>query len=171
MPNARSKPSARSWQNLEPGTLNPNLERCTLNPEPLFIHRLEVRFRDCDPMGHVNNAVYLTYLEQARFAHWRALGLAGGEAGPPGTRLPGVFLARAEIDYRRPASYGDTLDIRLTIPIFGRTSCTYEYEIVDAAGAIVATARTVIVSFDYAAGKPVPISDTLKQALSQPLRA
>jgi acyl-CoA thioester hydrolase len=38
-----------------------------------FIHRVEVRFRDCDPMGHVNNAVYLTYLEQARFAHWRAL--------------------------------------------------------------------------------------------------
>ena len=37
----------------------------------IFVHRLEVRFRDCDPMGHANNAVYLTYLEQARFAHWR----------------------------------------------------------------------------------------------------
>ena len=43
---------------------------------PIFIHRLEVRFRDCDAMGHVNNAVYLTYLEQSRFAHWRATGLA-----------------------------------------------------------------------------------------------
>ncbi|MEO6212595.1 MAG: thioesterase family protein, partial [Vicinamibacterales bacterium] len=39
----------------------------------MFSHRLEVRFRDCDPMGHVNHAVYLTYLEQARFAHWRSL--------------------------------------------------------------------------------------------------
>ena len=38
-----------------------------------YIHRLEVRFRDCDPMGHVNNAVYLTFLEQARFNHWRSL--------------------------------------------------------------------------------------------------
>ena len=37
-----------------------------------FTHRLEVRFRDCDAMGHTNNAVYLTYLEQARFAHWRS---------------------------------------------------------------------------------------------------
>ena len=38
-----------------------------------FVHRLEVRFRDCDPLGHVNNAVYFTYLEQTRFQHWRAL--------------------------------------------------------------------------------------------------
>ena len=36
-----------------------------------FEHELEVLFRDCDPMGHVNNAVYLTYLEAARFAWWR----------------------------------------------------------------------------------------------------
>jgi acyl-CoA thioester hydrolase len=140
-----------------------------LNPEPLFIHRLEVRFRDCDPMGHVNNAVYLTYLEQARFAHWRALGLTEGERGRPGSRLPGVILARAEIDYRRPASYGDVLDIKLTIPTFGRTSCTYEYEIVEASGSIVATAKTVVVSFDYAVGKPVPIPEGLRQALSRPL--
>jgi acyl-CoA thioesterase FadM len=32
-----------------------------------FVHRLAVRFRDCDPMGHVNNAVYLTYLEQVMY--------------------------------------------------------------------------------------------------------
>ena len=38
----------------------------------LISHRLTVRFRDCDPLGHVNNAVYLTYLEQARFTLWRA---------------------------------------------------------------------------------------------------
>ena len=37
-----------------------------------FEHELEVRFRDCDPLGHVNNAVYLTYLEAARFAWWHA---------------------------------------------------------------------------------------------------
>ena len=53
------------------------------------MHRLEVRFRDCDPMGHVNNAVYLTYLEQTRLMHWRSLwgfGLpsapSAGEARP-----------------------------------------------------------------------------------------
>jgi Thioesterase-like superfamily len=55
---------------------------------PIFIHRLEVRFRDCDPMGHVNNAVYLTYLEQARFSHWRAIGIARGNLAPEGESLP-----------------------------------------------------------------------------------
>jgi acyl-CoA thioester hydrolase len=138
---------------------------------PLFSHRLEVRFRDCDAMGHVNNAVYLTYLEQARFAHWRALGRFGGEDGAagPAADIPGVILARAEIDYRKPAKYGETLEVRLGIAAFGRTSLTYEYELVDAAGAIVAAARTVIVSYDYAQGRPVPISDELKAALSRSL--
>ena len=76
-----------------------------------FSHPIEVRFRDCDPMGHVNNAVYLTYLEQARFAHWRALWGFTLEALPAGA--PGVILARAEVDYRKPARYGDMLEVRI----------------------------------------------------------
>jgi acyl-CoA thioester hydrolase len=132
----------------------------------IFSHRLEVRFRDCDALGHVNNAVYLTYLEQARFNHWRAVGLAGGEDG---RRVPGVILARAEIDYRRPARYGDLLEIRIGVAAIGRTSFTYEYEIVDTDGRIVASARTVLVSYDYAAGTPVPVSDELKHALTREL--
>jgi acyl-CoA thioester hydrolase len=133
-----------------------------------FSYRFEVRFRDCDPMGHVNNAVYLTYLEQARFWHWRALGLTGDESGPAAD-IPGVIVARVEIDYRRPAKYGEMLEIRLGVPVFGRTSCTYEYEILNASRGVVATARTVIVRFDYGAGKPVPISEALKEALSRTL--
>jgi acyl-CoA thioester hydrolase len=144
---------------------------------PLFVHTLEVRFRDCDAMGHANNAVYLTYLEQARFHHWRALWGSAGErfattepeAGAPAPGVPGVILARAEIDYRRPARYGDTLEIRLGIAGFGRTSFTYEYEIVDEAGNLVAAARTVIVNFDYAAGNPKPLPEEMKQALSRRL--
>ena len=143
---------------------------------PVFTHQLEVRFRDCDPMGHVNNAVYLTYLEQARFNHWRACGLAkraidsaaAADAPVPGD-VPGVIIARVEIDFRRPAKYGDVLRITLGIAAIGRTSFTYEYEIVDASGALVANAKTVIVRFDYAAGKPVPLTDALKVALTLPI--
>ena len=141
---------------------------------PVFSHQLEVRFRDCDAMGHVNNAVYLTYLEQARFHHWRASGLvsraidsppASGAAAP--ADVPGVIVARVEIDYRRPAKYGDVLRIDIGIAAIGRTSFTYEYEIHDGADALIATARTVIVRFDYAAGKPVPISEELKAELTR----
>ncbi|OFW11452.1 MAG: hypothetical protein A3H96_00680 [Acidobacteria bacterium RIFCSPLOWO2_02_FULL_67_36] len=129
----------------------------------IFAHRLEARFRDCDPMGHVNNAVYLTYLEQARFAHWRSLWGFGGDKAAPD--IPGVILARVEIDYRAPARYGDSLEVRIAITAVGRTSFTYEYEIVDGPR-VVATARSVMVMYDYAANRPVPIPDSLKQMLT-----
>ena len=130
-----------------------------------FTHRLDVRFRDCDPMGHVNNAVYLTYLEQARFAHWRSLWGFGTPQLPPG--YPGVILARVECDYRRPASYGETLEVRLTIAELGRTSFRYEYEIVDEQGRTVLEAKTVQVMYDYAAEKPIAIPDEIRRLLQE----
>jgi acyl-CoA thioester hydrolase len=130
----------------------------------VFIHRLEVRFRDCDPLGHVNNAVYLTYLEQARFNHWRALWGFGSPQLPPG--MPGVILAHVECDYRRPATYGNTLEIRMRVAALGRTSFHYDYEIVDDQGRTVLTAKTVQVMYDYAAEKPVPIPDDIRALLS-----
>ena len=129
-----------------------------------YSHRLEVRFRDCDPMGHVNNAVYLTYLEQARFAHWRALWNYRQPGSNP--KVPGVILARAEVDYRAQAKEGDALEVRLTVGKIGRTSFQYEYEILDASGRVVISARTVQVMFDYAANRPVPIDDEIRAMLT-----
>jgi acyl-CoA thioester hydrolase len=131
----------------------------------MFRHRLEVRFRDCDPMGHVNNAVYLTYLEQARFAHWRAVWGFDFEGLPE--NAPGVILARAEIDYRRPARYGDMLEVRISLERIGRTSFSYTYEIVDQEERVVAEAKSVQVMYDYAAGKPVPLSEEMRSKLNE----
>ena len=131
-----------------------------------FSHRLEVRFRDCDAMGHTNNGVYLTYLEQARFAHWRSLWGFGDPQTPP--ELPGVILARVEADYKRPSRYGDVLEVRLTVAEVGRTSFRYEYAIVDEQGRTVLTAKTVQVMYDYAAARPVPIPDSIRALLGAP---
>jgi acyl-CoA thioester hydrolase len=135
------------------------------NLKAAFVHRLEVRFRDCDAMGHVNNAVYLTYLEQARFAHWRSLWGFGTPQLPPG--LPGVILAHVECDYKRPATYGDILEIRLTVAAIGRSSFRYEYEIVDEEGRTVLTAQTVQVMYDYAEAKAVAIPDEIRTLLQR----
>ena len=138
---------------------------------PVYTHRLEVRFRDCDALGHVNNAVYLTYLEEARIAHWRATGLAAKTGtADAASEVPGVILARAEVDYRRPAKHGDVLTVHLGVAAIGRTSFTYEYEVTDAEGQLIANARTVIVRFDYATSRPVAISDEIKEALTRDLR-
>src|SRR5258708_10131418 len=133
------------------------------NLKAAFVHRLEVRFGDCDVLGHVNNAVYLTYLEQARFAHWRALWGFGAPQLASGR--PGVILAHVECDYKRPVTYGDVLEIRLTVAAIGRSSFRYEYEIVDEEGRTVLTALTVQVMYDYTAAKPVAIPDDIRALL------
>ncbi|HEY3884469.1 MAG TPA: thioesterase family protein [Vicinamibacterales bacterium] len=130
----------------------------------MFTHRLEVRFRDCDPMGHTNNAVYLTYLEQARLAHWRSLW--GYTPQLAQTKGPGVILARVECDYKRAARFGDLLDVRLRVSDVGRSSFKYEYEITDEKGGAVASARTVQVMYDYAASRPLAIPDDIRALLT-----
>jgi acyl-CoA thioester hydrolase len=120
----------------------------------MFSHQLVVRFRDCDAMGHVNNAVYLTYLEEARFAHWRSL--------QKEVTVPGVILARVELDYRRPATFGDRLEIRIDLERIGNTSLTYLYTIDNQDGERIADARSVLVSYDYSAGKPVAVPEEIR---------
>ncbi len=125
-----------------------------------FEHELEVRFRDCDPMGHVNNAVYLSYLEAARFSWWRRA------FGPTGLTDHGFIVARVEIDYRQPALPGEQLLIRLRVDSLGRSSFTVAYEVLNArTRALVAEARSVQVAFDYAQGKAVPLSQDARAKL------
>jgi acyl-CoA thioester hydrolase len=138
----------------------------------LIAYRLTVRFSDCDPLGHVNNAVYSTYLEQARIDLWRKqaafeLRRAAGGGHPRGE---GFILARTEIDFRSEAYEGDELEVRLSLEGFGRTSAKYSYEIVDTTtGQLVAEAKTVQVWYDYDAGRPVPLTEETKARLSAPV--
>ncbi len=81
----------------------------TITPRSAFVAHVRVRFNECDPLGHVNNAVYLGYLEQAAIDHAAA-------AGWPASRLRdefgAVFVARRhEIDFLRPAFENDVLEI------------------------------------------------------------
>jgi acyl-CoA thioester hydrolase len=116
-----------------------------------YRHRLSVRFRDCDAMGHVNHAVYFTYLEQCRLTFWRE------ETGALSPHTS-VIIARAECDYRAPAHFGDDLEVRLRLGEVGRSSFVLDYEIVLAGnGRLVATGRTVMVSYDYGEGKSVEL--------------
>jgi acyl-CoA thioester hydrolase len=126
-----------------------------------FRHRLPVRFRDCDAMGHVNHAVYLTYFEQARLTFWRE---RTGTASPH-TR---VIIARAECDYRAPAHFGDELEVRVAIGAIGRSSFTLIYEIAHAvSGQLIANGKTIMVSYDYDNGASIPLPDATRELLQQ----
>ena len=121
-----------------------------------FVHREIVRFRDLDGMGHVNNAVFSTYLEQARLAWF-------GET----TELPleDVILARTEIDFRRPVAWGETVEFGVRPSRLGTKSFELEYEL-RSGGRTVAEAKSVLVGYDYERGESIPIPDRWRKRLS-----
>lgn len=123
-----------------------------------FSKPIEVQFRDCDPLGHVNNAVYLTYFEVARFAYCReAMGYT--ELGPLS-----FIMARVECNFRSQARLADRLDLRIRLSDIGRSSFVFEYEIAQAAdGRVVADGKSIQVMFDYAAQRSVPVPDDFRE--------
>ena len=127
-----------------------------------FHHRLQVRFRDCDLMGHANTAVYFTYVEQARFAYWLELSGSPASAG-----IPSIILARAECDFVRAAKPGEWLEVWLGTTRIGRTSFTIECEILGEDGQLVARARTIQVMYDYASAKAVPVPDSFRARMEE----
>jgi acyl-CoA thioester hydrolase len=128
---------------------------------PMFEYEVDVRFRDCDAFGHVNNAVYLTYLEQARIEAWHHL---HGTSGLP----QNLILARVEIDYRAPATLGDRLVVRLQVAAVGTKSFTLACEIENVrTRELVASARTVQVMYDYTGGKSIPIPPDIRERLEK----
>lgn len=118
-----------------------------------FIHRLDVRFRDLDALGHVNHAVFVTYLEVARTAWWRAF-----LAGRP-FEEEGFLIAHVTLDYRAPVSLEDRVEVQLRVVRVGRTSFTLGYHLHrEADGVLLAEGETVQVMLDFATGRPRPIS-------------
>ncbi|MEO5760890.1 MAG: thioesterase family protein [Vicinamibacteria bacterium] len=145
-----------------------------------YSHDVEAVFGDLDAMGHVNNVVYLKWIETARIAYWihvtgqkthPGLPQRGGASHEPG---PGVFagalidmiLARTEIDYRSPVSYGEKLDVFIRTGLMKRSSLVLEYAVqarVD--GRVVAEAKTVVVCYDYDLQKSKPLSQELRASI------
>ena len=111
-----------------------------------------VRWDDLDAFGHVNNAVYLTYAQEARFA-WSG--------------ILEMVVARAEVDFIAPIHDGDTfLYIELWVSAVGNSSFTMTYEI-KMKGELVARVKTVQVTVDMGTKKSSPISDDQRVFLTK----
>ncbi|MBK9051303.1 MAG: acyl-CoA thioesterase [Chloroflexi bacterium] len=125
-----------------------------------YQYHLEVVFRDLDAMGHVNNAVYFTYLETARLRYLKEL-----LSLPDLLQIP-VIMAEATCSYKSPAFYGENLVIGLGISRFGTKSFVMTYQVETDRGRVVATAQTVQVMYDYAAGQTIPVPDWFKEQVA-----
>lgn len=129
---------------------------------PLIRAPIEVRWRDLDAFNHVNNATYLTYLEQARLVWLKQV---------PGTwfdehAMP--VLATSEINYRRPIGWPADIVVELTCERLGKSSITIGHRIIDANDddLLYSDGRVVMVWVDPTAGKSVPLPDAIREAIN-----
>ena len=122
-----------------------------------YVHSIEVRFRDLDALGHVNNAVLVTLIEQARFYWWQ------GWLGDRSFEMEGFLIARIEVDYRRPIRMSDEVRVELRCTRIGTTSFDLVYRVFRAQDQmLLAEARTVQVMLDFKTNRPTPILDVTR---------
>ncbi len=114
---------------------------------------LKPRFRDTDAMGHINNAVYVTYIEVARQEYWRAF------QNDDNYKVVPFILARVEIDFRSEALMHEMLELCIRCSFIGGKSFGFEYAIREMkTQRLVVAAKSVQVFYDYAtkSSRPCP---------------
>ena len=112
-----------------------------------FFHPIEVRYGDLDPQGHLNNAKYLTFFEQARVHYLIHLGLFSTDQS---FMKIGVIVADAHIVFLAPIRFGDTIKAGTRTAKLGNKSMTVEQNIVNTvSGKEMAKGEVVMVTFDY----------------------
>ena len=122
----------------------------------IFSTNIEQRFSDLDAYGHVNSAIYFTYLETARVKLFADSFRELTERG--------IFtvVARAECEFKIPIMHGDEVIVTLWIAKTGRSSFDLEYRIHDSRERTYATARTTMVCFDSIKNAPVALPESIK---------
>ncbi len=132
----------------------------------LYHHKfkINIRFSDLDAMQHVNNAKYLTYLEEARIDYLNKLHL--DKTGSNYT----VIVARIEIDYLLPLLLGDEVEILTRCSNIGNKSLTFEHLIIkniNGKSTAACKAVTKLVSFDSSEGKSVSVPEQVRMAIKK----
>ncbi|MFC1465471.1 MAG: thioesterase family protein [Candidatus Brachytrichaceae bacterium NZ_4S206] len=122
----------------------------------------KVRFYECDLYGHVNNANYLRYMQEAAFEASAAAGYDPQRYAQMGRTW---YAHATDIEYVRPAQYGDTITVKTWVADFRRVTSRRAYELHSTAtGALVARAMTDWAFLDAMTQKPVAIPDELIQS-------
>jgi acyl-CoA thioester hydrolase len=118
---------------------------------------MTVRFRDLDSLGHVNNAVYLTYIELSRLEYLSSLGIVDPDR-------PNLMLARVEVDFKRPILMRDAVTVTSEVTRVGGKSFTMRHDII-ANDELAASLETVLVWFDHVTGQSQRVPDEVRVKL------
>ena len=124
----------------------------------MFERVVDVRWRDVDGLNHVNHAVFLTYLEEARDAFYAQI--MGSD--------PIYVVVRLEVNFRAEVRYPDRrVTVRVEVVQLGTTSLTTRETIVTPSGDVAADARVVTVRWDADSHKPVPFTEAERAQLTE----
>lgn len=127
-----------------------------------FVYPLQVRYGDLDPQWHVNNARFLTFIEQARFAYLVELGIFDGKDF---FEVP-FIVADIHVAYLAPIHLTQTIEVRMRTGKLGNKSLRFDYLIADShTGEELARAETVMVAYDYHTRQSMPIKESWRQAI------
>jgi acyl-CoA thioester hydrolase len=119
----------------------------------------EIRFSDIDAMGHVNNAVYLSYFEQARIFYFKHILDQDWD-----WFKHGILVARNEINYAAPIFQKDKIEIITKCTHIGTKSFTITYEVMRGSE-VCSTGASVLVCFDYHQKTTIAIPDDMRKKL------
>ena len=119
-----------------------------------FFHRIEIRYADIDAQRHVNSARYFTFMEQARAAYMRTLGLWKGDD----FEAIGIILAEQSCTYKEPIHFGSQVEVGVSTQKIGNKSLQMVYSIQDAGDRReMAHGQTLLVAFDYVSQRSIPV--------------
>lgn len=129
-----------------------------------FYHPIEVRYADIDAQGHVNNAKYLTYMEQARIAYFLHLGMWDGSSFVD----IGTILAQSLVNYLAPIRLLQPVRAGVRVSRLGTKSLTMAYHLEDArTGQALATGESVVVAYDYRQHSSIPVPDAWRKSITE----
>ena len=129
-----------------------------------YYHLVEVRYGDLDPQGRVNNAKYLTYIEQGRVFYLRHLKLWEGSSFLD----IGIIMADVHMTFKKAIQFGDPIRVGVRISRLGNKSMQSEYCIEDSRdGSIYATGASVLVAYDYRNERSVPIPEEWRRVIME----
>lgn len=125
-----------------------------------FQYGVDVRFKDVDIGGHAHHSHALVYFEEARAAYWREV------AGKEGLDGIDYILAEATIRYHRRVLWPQRLQVGVRVSRLGKRHFEMAYEVRGTDGDLLVSGTTTQVMYDYGAGAPKPIPDTVREGIS-----
>ncbi len=128
-----------------------------------IVTEIKIRFRDIDSMGHVNNAVYLTYFEEGRKEFIHSL---FGITNPEDYNF---ILAHISCDFLQPIKISDTVFLEIWVGEIGNKRFDFMYKLLKSANddesSVCAKGRSVQVYFDYKQNTTLPIPEQVRKKL------